>query len=308
MGLLLLIITGLIYGFVASVILFFIDTIIAFFTGTPTILEQPFIVDILLRFNLPVDSFAICCVWVALFYLVAIILFQLPPVQGLFLRAKNISKPEGDLAVYLKNCWNDVCKRAGVDGNKYSLYVQHDKQINAFALGHNRVVILMGLINEMNAQELKGIMAHELSHLIHRDTTYGMTSAAMLNVYQGIIVAFELITLLITMVYNILRYIPFINILAVIFMAFILFIRFIVKILHSVANFGYVLLAPFGSRVAEYRADRFAHELGLGRELASALAKLTRYGDTEGFINQLVSDHPPLRKRVAKLYELSQQE
>lgn len=307
MGFLLLIITGLIYGAVASVILFFIDWIIGLF-GTPTILEQPFIVDILQQFGLPVDSFTICCVWVVLFFLTAIILFQLPPVQGLFLKAKNISKPQGDLEVYLRNCWNDVCRRAGVDGDRYNLYVQHDRQINAFALGHNRVVILMGLINEMNASELKGIMAHELSHLIHRDTTYGMTSAAMLNVYQGIIVAFELIVWMITMVYNVLRYIPFINMIAVIFMAFIIFIRFIVRILHSIANFGYVLLAPFGSRVAEYRADRFAHELGLGRELASALAKLTRYGDTEGFINQLVSDHPPLRKRVAKLYELSQQE
>lgn len=233
---------------------------------------------------------------------------QLPPVQGLFLKFKAISKPEGDLKNYLDACWQDVCNRAGVDAGRYRLYVQHSNQINAFALGHDRVVVLMGLINEMNSAELKGILAHELSHLIHRDTTYGMTSVAMLNVYNAIIIAFELIVWMITMVYNILRYIPFINILAVIFMAFILFIRFIVRILHSIANFGYVLLAPFGSRVAEYRDDRFAHELGLGQELASALAKLTRYGDTEGFINQLVSDHPPLRKRVAKLYELSQQQ
>lgn len=306
MGFLLLIITGLIYGAVASVILFFIDWIIGLF-GTPTILEQPFIVDILQRLGLPVESFTICCVWVALFFLTSIILFQLPPIQGLFLKFKNISKPQGDLAVYLNNCWSDVCRRAGVDPDRYTLYVQHSKQINAFALGHNRVVVLMGLIDEMNECELKGILAHELSHLVHRDTTYGMTSAAMLNVYNAIIIAFELLMLIITTVYNVLRYIPFINILAVVFMAIVIFIRFIVRILHSLANFGYVLLAPFGSRIAEYRADRFAHELGLGQALASALAKLTRYGDTEGFINQLMSDHPPLRKRVAKLYELSQQ-
>lgn len=56
MGFLLLIITGLIYGAVASVILFFIDWIIGLF-GTPTILEQPFIVDILQRLGLPVESF-----------------------------------------------------------------------------------------------------------------------------------------------------------------------------------------------------------------------------------------------------------
>lgn len=307
MGILLLIITGLIYGLVGTVILHFINNIFALF-GEPTILEQPFILDFLQKYNLPTHSFAVSCTWVALFFLVAIILFQLPPVQGLFLKFKAISKPEGDFKNYLDACWQDVCNRAGVDAGRYRLYVQHSNQINAFALGHDRVVVLMGLINEMNSAELKGILAHELSHLIHRDTTYGMTSVAMLNVYNAIIIAFELIVWMITMVYNILRYIPFINILAVIFMAFILFIRFIVRILHSIANFGYMLLAPFGSRVAEYRADRFAHELGLGQELASALAKLTRYGDTEGFINQLVSDHPPLRKRVAKLYELSQQQ
>ena len=42
MGILLLIITGLIYGLVGTVILHFINNIFALF-GEPTILEQPFI-------------------------------------------------------------------------------------------------------------------------------------------------------------------------------------------------------------------------------------------------------------------------
>lgn len=44
MGILLLIITGLIYGLVGTVILHFINNIFALF-GEPTILEQPFILD-----------------------------------------------------------------------------------------------------------------------------------------------------------------------------------------------------------------------------------------------------------------------
>lgn len=46
MGILLLIITGLIYGLVGTVILHFINNIFALF-GEPTILEQPFILDFL---------------------------------------------------------------------------------------------------------------------------------------------------------------------------------------------------------------------------------------------------------------------
>lgn len=304
MGILLVVLTAFAYGFVAAIVLHFINNILVVF-GIRNVLDQPFILEFLRAFNLPEHSLAIACVWIGLLFVSFIILYQLPPVQSLHLSFTGITKPQGELGEYLVACWQDVCQRAGVNPQKYRLYVGQSGEVNAFAMGHDRVVVYAGLLAEMEPAELKGVLAHELSHLVHRDTTYGMTSFAIGSAYNLVLRVFSFIIMLIVFVHNIIRFIPFINILSFFFTLIILALNFIVRIMNSAVNTAFVLLSPFGSRIAEYRADRYAHELGLGMELASALAKLSRYGDTHGFINQLFSDHPPLYKRVAKLQQLA---
>ncbi|WP_295239191.1 M48 family metalloprotease [Veillonella sp.] len=304
MGILLVILTAFAYGIVAAVVLHFINSILVVF-GIRNLLEQPFILEFLRAFNLPEHSFAVSCVWIGLLFIAFIILYQLPPIQSLHLSFAGITKPKGDLGEYLIACWDDVCQRAGVNPQRYRLYVGQSGEINAFAMGHDRVVVYAGLLAEMDPDELKGVLAHELSHLVHRDTTYGMTSFAIGSAYNLVLRLFGIIIWFIVFVHNIIRFIPFTNILSLFFTLIILALNFIVRIMNSAVNTAFVLLSPFGSRIAEYRADRYAYELGLGAELASALAKLSRYGDTHGFINQLFSDHPPLYKRVAKLQQLA---
>lgn len=56
---------------------------------------------------------------------------------------------------------------------KPKVYVIHDPAPNAFATGRNpqhaAVAATTGLLNIMNDQELEGVLAHEMSHVVNRD-------------------------------------------------------------------------------------------------------------------------------------------
>ena len=65
-----------------------------------------------------------------------------------------------------------LCRRAELEPMP-GLYYIPTKIPNAFAVGHDEtaaVAVTDGLLRTMNPRELEGILAHEISHLGHRDT------------------------------------------------------------------------------------------------------------------------------------------
>ena len=65
-----------------------------------------------------------------------------------------------------------LCRRAELDPMPGLFYIP-TKLPNAFAVGHDEtaaVAVTDGLLRCMNPRELEGILAHEISHLRHRDT------------------------------------------------------------------------------------------------------------------------------------------
>src|SRR5260370_27614303 len=66
----------------------------------------------------------------------------------------------------------DLAGRAGIP--MATLYVIDGAQPNAFATGrdphHAAVAVTSGLLNALDEREVAGVIAHELSHVIHRDT------------------------------------------------------------------------------------------------------------------------------------------
>jgi len=62
---------------------------------------------------------------------------------------------------------------------KYRWYVSNDKEVNAFALPGGIIVVNAGLIAKAgSADELAGVLAHEIQHVEHRHTLQQMIHAA----------------------------------------------------------------------------------------------------------------------------------
>ena len=66
------------------------------------------------------------------------------------------------------------------------LYITPSTQPNAFATGrnpeHSAVAVTQGLLNILNHEELKGVIAHELAHIKNRDVLISTIAAVMAGV------------------------------------------------------------------------------------------------------------------------------
>jgi heat shock protein HtpX len=75
----------------------------------------------------------------------------------------------------------ELCAEAGLPMPK--LYVTPDRQPNAFATGrdpdHAAVAATRGILDILSWQELKGVLAHELSHIGNRDVLVSSVAAAV---------------------------------------------------------------------------------------------------------------------------------
>ncbi len=87
-------------------------------------------------------------------------------------RAKPLSREENPRVYYMVE---GLSIAAGIPMPK--IYVIEDRGMNAFATGRNPgkgvIVFTRGLIENLNDQELKGVAAHELSHIKNYDILLG---------------------------------------------------------------------------------------------------------------------------------------
>ncbi len=74
-----------------------------------------------------------------------------------------------------------LARKAGIPMPR--LYVIPDPALNAFATGRNpahaAVAATSGILQAMNPEELEGVLAHELSHVINRDTLTSTIAATL---------------------------------------------------------------------------------------------------------------------------------
>ena len=75
----------------------------------------------------------------------------------------------------------DLTARAGMPMPR--LYVSPNPQPNAFATGRNpnnaAVAVTQGLLQAMNWDQVRGVLAHELAHIRNRDILIGSVAAAI---------------------------------------------------------------------------------------------------------------------------------
>jgi heat shock protein HtpX len=211
----------------------------------------------------------------------------------------------------------ELAQRAGLPMPKVA--VMPDPTPNAFATGRSparaAVAVTEGLLRLADARELRGVLAHELAHVQNRDTLVATIAGAAAAA--------------ITHIANVLQW-------GAMFGAGrsdderesgsgagALLLAFVAPIAAMMLQMGI-------SRSREYLADESAAELtGDPLALASALAKLQSYGEqmvqagapapapvtaslsivnplSGGGLFRLLSTHPPIDARIARLREIAQ--
>ena len=204
----------------------------------------------------------------------------------------------------------ELAQRADIPMPK--VYLIDEAAPNAFATGrspeHAAVAATTGIVNVLTDRELRGVMAHELAHVKHRDILISTISATMAGA--------------ISMLAN--------------FAMFFGGRDSEGRPSNPIAGIAVALLAPLAasviqmaiSRAREFEADRGGAEIcGDPQALASALEKIQRYArgipmeaaerhpetaqmmimnplSAEG-IRGLFSTHPPTEERVARLMEMA---
>jgi len=175
------------------------------------------------------------------------------------------------------------------------LYVSPSNQLNAYTIGQgdaSAIVLTAPLLSRFSDAELAGILAHELSHAVNRDTQFmGMVAslAAMVSQLSFILIIVLLATLPMAWMES--------------------------RMLEHVGTFmvaaglptAAIYLQAWLSRNREFAADLGATELlGNPGYLMSALAKLDRYGRWFGLPwmrqqDSYFATHPNTRERLERL-------
>jgi heat shock protein HtpX len=174
---------------------------------------------------------------------------------------------------------------------------------NAFATGRNpsRAVVCAttGILRRLETEELEGVLAHELSHVAHRDVAV-MTIASFLGVLAGLITRFTFYSGMYGG-FGGRRNRDGDNTALV-----VLGVMLVSAVVYAIS----FLLTRALSRYRELAADRAgAYLTGRPSALASALQKVTGFFTpalAQGFsLSSLFSTHPPLERRLEQLGRIS---
>lgn len=165
-----------------------------------------------------------------------------------------------------------------------ALYIRDCGGVNARAIGRHSVVLNSGAVNKVPLEELRGILAHELGHLVNNDTAR-LNVVYMLNMV-GNLTAF--ISAPITS--DSADYIPF---LLAPFILLIWVLRLFQVALLWFLRFGDLAVG----RKEELRADNYAKDLGYGEGLAQYIRKQFEFKNQ----NIWYLTHPPKQVRLDNL-------
>ena len=186
------------------------------------------------------------------------------------------------------------------------LYIMDAMYINAFAIGRQTVAVTRGAIETFTAEELKGILAHELGHMAH-----GHTKALLLSVIGNFFfsVIVWVLRLLLAIIQTISNVVANFNVLGIVFSIMTFITRVFVDLsMFLFINLSQIILA-LNSRSNEIQADTFAYDVGYSRELISGLYLIQKISmnNKATLMEQLKASHPHMSHRIANLEGLENQ-
>ena len=185
---------------------------------------------------------------------------------------------------------------------RVELFMMDDREENAAAFGKNKIAITTGLLNRLKWRDhaIKGVLAHELGHLHHRDLWFWYYVEATGGIFSFLYGMLNLVQRMATALSDL--FLPFIifslplQIVCIVFSYGIRLLRLPTDIIER--------LEPYLSRSMEYRADKFSADLLGVKGILSFIESIKNdeHYMEFGFLNMKQRSHPPSEFRIEKLH------
>lgn len=234
------------------------------------------------------------------------LLVQIPIIERGYLYIRvGVRKLEGTPGMRIRTAFGIACRHAGMQPEQFNLYISSDRYINASAAGKNNIIVHADAVDKLSIPELAGLMAHEIGHLVHKDTYHSMALS-----WMGILPAIVLYVLsYLSDLFFLLsknKSAVFLVILGLLGY-FFAFATYIVDKLNMIPliilMFVRILLSvnpvPKENR-GEEGADHYACEIGMGMNLYTALAELEKEEKShfKSMASNMIDNHGELRDRM----------
>lgn len=181
--------------------------------------------------------------------------------------------------------------------NKVKLYIIDTPAINAYTIGKHTIAVTRGAMSFFDDEQIEAVIAHEFGHIANGDGQVSMFVEIASSVYMYMVLAFT-------------KLLAFIEALSekTFIGSFVGFIKTIINLMLKYFLQVLVILVASNSRKTEYRADKFAYDLGYGDTLISALYSLydMQISDKRSLAEKLEASHPKTAYRIEKLEALEE--
>ena len=209
---------------------------------------------------------------------------------------------------YLIPLFEEICeevKEQHPDLPNLEICIMDSLTVNACAMGRHTIAVTRGAVETFTEDELKGVLLHEIGHIVHGDT-----KATLLNLIGNGLFSIGVITVKCALLILDLVLLPFFKRTGGITVLISSIIHFIFDILLIGFTLTGNIILSINSRENEYRADRFAFENGYGEDLISALYLLQKMslGEDVALIQKMQASHPHIAKRIGTLEYMEDKE
>ena len=224
-------------------------------------------------------------------------IFVLTPLLG----ARRPTPGEADV---IEPLWTEIAQANDLPTSRFVVRILPSDDLNAFACGGHLVVVTTFAVEELTDRQLRGVLAHELSHHLGLHTvaiTFGHWLSVPVVLLARVGFFLENVAHAATGSFGKQSSaIEAIGSVAAVILGGVSWVFTAgLRTMDGVAN-----MVSHGS---EFEADQRAVRMGFGRELASALRHvITVAGSARpiGWRARLAASHPPARTRVARIEAL----
>lgn len=187
--------------------------------------------------------------------------------------------------------FNEVSRKT--TNNTVNLYIDNSAEVNAYAIGSDTIVITRGAILQLNDEQIKGMLAHELGHITNGDTFISLFLLIGNLIFLFIIALFKVTVSFFDNVSNTLKDERMKPKLISIFVGSLVTACLLIVL-------GVKMLLQ---RLDELEADKFAFKIGFRDELVDALYFLSNkeIGKKRTIFEKITASHPNIHSRIAKL-------